>query len=88
MQSPSSFDYYCLNCKTLMETSAAPVLSGPFVCGFCGASMVLNTANRVGQFQRGLARNNSIDSRTPASGKLAGKASDRTPLPRSDADRT
>ncbi len=49
MQSQSSFDYHCLHCKKLMETSAAPVISGPFICGFCGASMILDAANGIGQ---------------------------------------
>ena len=88
MQSQSSFDYHCLNCKKLMETSAAPVISGPFICGFCGASMILDAANRIALAQPCPARNIGPHIGTPVSDNLAGTASDRTPLPHSGLART
>lgn len=85
----SSFDYHCLNCKKLMETSDAAVVAGPFICGFCGATMALDAAKGLGLTQQPcLARNTGLPSRTPLSDKLAGIASDRTQLPHSGARRT
>jgi hypothetical protein len=72
MQSPISFHYYCLNCKNLMETSDAPVMSGTFVCGLCAARMTLDAANAIGLAQAYLARNIPTHDDTLASDKSAG----------------
>jgi hypothetical protein len=88
MQSQSSFDYYCLNCRRLMETSSAPVISGPFICGHCGASMVLDAANRIALAQCCPARDIAPHIGTQVSNNLAGTTSDRSPLPHSGLART
>ena len=88
MQSRFSFDYYCLNCKSLMETSDAPVISGQFYCGFCGASMLLDAAKGIGLARPCLVRSNPTPSRTSASDKLAGTVWNRTPPPHSGVDHT
>ena len=80
------FDYYCLNCKKLMETSSAPVISGTFICGFCGAIMVLNAAKGTALAQPDLAHNRVPPNRTQISDNLADTVLDRTLPPHSEPD--